>query len=407
MSLPDIYTAQQVEEIAHRAVQYAVEQLMKPPDLENGIQRDVVANIGGETMASNHKERYYFTTSNGEIECKVIYGKDKKETDFKFKQFLEEQMNSKPHAPLLVDFVNNSYRKSFMRKLAPTTVTNYNNYIDRYILPVLGDKHMDMITVEDVQLLYDWMAQARKHGCQKNLVHDTISRVSGLLSRLFHIAIDMKLVTDNPVKKTLLSNEGEESSHHTALLDEEVTRVKQAIPKIKNEQQRLYMGLLAYTGMRREEIAGLGWEHINLDEAYGSIVRTVTYPDGKKAVIRNKTKTKRSTRDFIIPDALIDILKPCAKSSGYIIHGRNENEPASPSTIKRLSKNAFQALGISDYNNHDWRTTFGTQLKDSGLTSAQVADLLGHADTRMVEKVYAPTRHQSVMKHKELINMLA
>ena len=169
MSPPDLYTAQQVEEIAKCAAQYAVEHFLKPSNLENGIQRDVVADIGGETMASNHKERYYYTTSNGSIECKVIYGKDKKDTDFKFKIFLEEQLNSKPHAPLLVDFINNSYRKSFMRKLAPTTVTNYNNYIDRYILPVLGDKHMDMITVEDVQLLYDWMAQARKHGCQKML----------------------------------------------------------------------------------------------------------------------------------------------------------------------------------------------------------------------------------------------
>lgn len=34
-------------------------------------------------------------------------------------------------------------------------------------------------------------------------------------------------------------------------------------------------------------------------------------------------------------------------------------------------------LGIEGYNNHDFRTTFGTQLKENGMTSAQVADLLG------------------------------
>lgn len=38
-------------------------------------------------------------------------------------------------------------------------------------------------------------------------------------------------------------------------------------------------------------------------------------------------------------------------------------------------------------------------MKEYGKTSAEVADLMGHADTRMVERVYARTRHEGVMKH--------
>ncbi|MCR5567356.1 MAG: hypothetical protein K6F61_10930 [Clostridiales bacterium] len=40
------------------------------------------------------------------------------------------------------------------------------------------------------------------------------------------------------------------------------------------------------------------------------------------------------------------------------------------------------------------------------LSSAQVADLLGHADTRMVEAIYAITRHEGIMKQKDLVNAL-
>ena len=400
--LTPLYTPQQVEDIARRAAQYAVEQA----NLENLIQQDVVADAGDENMASNHKERYYYTTHDGSVESKIFYGKSKKETDMKFKAFLCEHLIEKPHAPLLSDFVNEKYRKSFMRNLAPTTFANYNTYLDRYILPVLGNKHMDMITVVDIQDFYDWMASAKKHGCKKNLNADTITRVSGLLGRLYTIAKDMKIVDDNPIKKSLLTNDGESSGHHIALPDDEVLAVKKAIPLLKNEQQRLYMGLLVYTGMRREEIVGIGWEHIRLDEGYGCIRRTVTYPDGKIAVVRNCAKTKSSIRDFILPDPLIDILRPCAKASGYIIHGRDPNQPASLSTVKRLYRSAFKALGVSDYNNHDWRATFGTQLKESGLTTAQVADLMGHADTRMVETVYAPSRHEGIMKHKNTLNIL-
>ena len=77
-----------------------------------------------------------------------------------------------------------------------------------------------------------------------------------------------------------------------------------------------------------------------------------------------------------------------------------------PSSFERMYRKVFKSLGISGYNNHDWRTTFGTQLKEAGITSAQVADLMGHADTRMVEKTYAPTRHESIMKHKNTLERI-
>lgn len=91
----------------------------------------------------------------------------------------------------------------------------------------------------------------------------------------------------------------------------------------------------------------------------------------------------------------------------FIIHGRHPDEPCSFSTLRRTYRNAFRTLGIYKlYTNHDWRATFGTQLKEANLSSAQVADLLGHADTRMVETIYAITRHEGIMKQKDLVNAL-
>ena len=39
-------------------------------------------------------------------------------------------------------------------------------------------------------------------------------------------------------------------------------------------------------------------------------------------------------------------------------------------------------------------------LKENGMTSAQVADLMGHADTRMVETVYARAREEGIKKRR-------
>ena len=40
------------------------------------------------------------------------------------------------------------------------------------------------------------------------------------------------------------------------------------------------------------------------------------------------------------------------------------------------------------------------------MRSALVADLLGHADTRMVETTYARTRHEGVTKQRQAVGNL-
>ncbi len=358
-------------------------------------------------MSSQFRETYWYYAGNKEIKGIRFAGASKKEADEKFKAFLLEFNTNRHDTMLFRDFVNKKYRPTFLPKLSPTTQASYNLCLDKYLLPCLGDKELGNITVEDIQQMFDTLAKPDPQRNRLALAHRTIERASGLGRRLFRIAMEMKLVDDTPFKMTLLTIEGRESGHHKALPDEVVDRVKKAIPDLAESRERLYMGLLAYTGMRVEEIAGLRWENIHLDRHFGEVRQVVVYPDKKMPVIREKTKTKTSTRDFIIPDALKEILEPLQQESGFVIHGRDPEAPCYYATLRRTYRNAFKTLGIYKlYDNHDWRATFGTQLKEANLSSAQVADLLGHADTRMVETIYAVTRHQGIMKHKDLINSI-
>ena len=84
-------------------------------------------------------------------------------------------------------------------------------------------------------------------------------------------------------------------------------------------------------------------------------------------------------------------MRPIAKPSGFLFGGE---APWCYSTMTGRFRKGQKLLQISGSGNHDFRTTYGTQLKESGMTSAQVADLMGHADTRMVETVYARAREE-------------
>lgn len=213
----------------------------------------------------------------------------------------------------------------------------------------------------------------------------------------------MKVVDETPFKNHLLKIRAERGTHHKALPDEEIDRVKREIPLLEDDEIRLYFAVLAYTGMRREEIMGLRWENIDFEKGVAYVRCTVTYPGCNKAVVQDDAKTEHSIRPVILPVPLVQILKPMQKESGYLYGGE---EPWCYSRFSRRYEEGKRLLRIERFNNHDFRTTYGTQLKESGMSSALVADMMGHADTRMVETVYARTREEGILKQRTYLNEL-
>lgn len=362
---------------------------------DNEIQEE--SNACTDNKESNMPtmfSRVYHYSEDGEDKIVRLYGKSKKDVDLKFQRFL-----SLTNTMLLEDFVKDIYMPKFLPSVAPTTRASYSLYLNNYILPVLGKIDIDSIRIADIQDFMNWMADASHHGKKQDLNAKTIDRVIGLLSRIFRIAIEMDICSKNPCKSSLLSNPGEKAGHHKALPDREVRRIKSILEDELEGETLIYMALLIYTGMRREEILGLKWSDIYLDDFYAVVERAVTYPDRNQPYI-GVPKTEASERTVILPIPLVRILERHQKT-GYVF---GKTRPYTYSVARKLWREGFQKLQIQGYDNHDFRATFGTQCKESGMTSAEVADLLGHADTRMVETVYARRRREGVMKHLERIN---
>lgn len=104
------------------------------------------------------------------------------------------------------------------------------------------------------------MATAGERGRKKNLNAKSIERIAGLAGRIFKVAVEMKIIEESPFKHSLLRIHAEQAGHHKAIADAQIAHVRCAIPGLKNPDERLYMGLLAYTGMRRCWVyAGRTW----------------------------------------------------------------------------------------------------------------------------------------------------
>lgn len=386
------------------------------PNLDNGIGNcaDIFdAPQGVSDMSKQMKERVLIGTNPyGEPVYKWATGQTKRDMQANIAKIMIDagllpnispKQEVTPPTMTVDEFIKKIYIPTFMTNLAPTTRSNYIQYIALNIVPFLGDYAMDKVTVATIQQFYDWMATAAARGRKQNLNKKTIERVSGLTSRLFKVATEMEIIPTTPFKRTLLTIHAEAARHHEALPDNIVYKVKQQIPSLVNRDERVYMALLVYTGMRPEEVRGISWDDINLDQQFGTIRKAVTYPNNSRAHV-GAPKTHSSSRTVLLPKPVVDILRPEKREFGFVCGGA---DPWCYSKATRVSNSAFQKLGITEYTDYDFRSTYGTQLKEIGMTSAQVADVMGHADTRMVETVYARARHEGIMKQLSVVEKLA
>ena len=392
-----LYTAEQVKAIAEKAVFLALQQATIS-NLENNILESMPQE--GETNVARLKERVQL--DNGVV--KWASGNNKQELFRCIARVIMGPQVDPKKIITLRDFVEQKYKPTYFKTLAETTKANYEQYLRLNIYPFLGDMYLTDIDVLTIQNFYNWMAEAGSRGRKNDLNKHTIDRVSGFLSRILRIAVALKYIDESPINRDLLKNNGKKASNHKPLRKADINIVRNGISVLKLERQRLFIALLAYTGMRPEEILGLRWDCVDLENGLCHMIRTVTYPDKIKALVQEGGKTELSVRQInLVPD-VITILSQVEDRTGYVIHGRDKMSPCPRSTYVKTYSEAFKQLGIKGYEPYDFRTNFATECCEAGFTAKQTADMMGHADTRMVEKVYAKRRSEGVIQYREALS---
>jgi integrase len=152
-------------------------------------------------------------------------------------------------------------------------------------------------------------------------------------------------------------------------------------------------------GLRPGELAGLAWEDVDF-EAGTVFVRRARIEEGKTAR-HGPPKTKRSERLLKVPPDVVDALRRrraqweqerakagkawqgrdlvfCTRSGGFIDRGNLRRQ------FERLGKEA----GIEGLTPYLPRHSATSILAEEGVPPEGLAEMLGHASTRMVEQHY-------------------
>lgn len=167
----------------------------------------------------------------------------------------------------------------------------------------------------------------------------------------------------------------------------------------------LAIKLAIFTGMREQEICGLRWRDVNLQEAELHVRNVIGRNGGK--TYEKQPKTDGSRRDIPLSEELVtdlsarydDMARECAEigiplTQDHYVLGRVDGKYMAPHSLWRDWKAIAKSLGLVGCEGkpptfHDLRHTFATVAISTGSDVKSVSSILGHTNAAMTLNVYA------------------
>ncbi len=302
----------------------------------------------------------------------------------------------------LVDFGRHWVRDHKALTLKPSTATDYESRLNRYVFPYLGNKKVREL---DFNTANAWINHLVADGFSVN----TINGARTIFSQLCKHAMRQGILKTNPLALTdkLRKQIGDKTQVRPAWSLEEAQDV---LRRVENTEFDLFINLGLRLGLRHGEILGLNWDSINVEENEIKITQILKderrLDDAGNGVVRLRLqtpKTSASKRTLKITDQLKDsivrhqmyqsVLKAKAqekwKESGMVFTTAIGTAKSQANNYKRY-KDLLEKLEIRFIRVHDLRHTYAELGLEAGAPLEAVSQSLGHADIGITKKLYAP-----------------
>lgn len=207
-----------------------------------------------------------------------------------------------------------------------TTLIDYTSKVKNYIIKPLGDMHIADVTLDDIRMA---LVPASKKS------ESVFKSVNILFKCIFTAAKESRVIKTNPTTNLSAKGGGIPQNDKIPLTDEQVDKL---LDTIKDLPPYVFVMLGLYAGLRREEILGLQWDSVYLDEdAPYLTVRRAWHTENNRPVIMTELKTPAANRDIPLPDCLAECLREAKSNSTseYVVANRDGN-PLSYTQFKRL-----------------------------------------------------------------------
>ena len=286
--------------------------------------------------------------------------------------------------------------------LSENARSSYRMFLDKHILPVLGDFLLTEVTSAMVtKLLVDFQKAGYAHASSVKL----FNILNGLFDMAFmddSIAISPMLKVKRPTPR---KDERATSEADKALTAEQLDYVLSCVEH-EPLKWRVYINLAADTGARRGELCALQWQDIDWNSGTVTIRRNLQY-----TVSAGVYATSPKTGKIRVVDIGSDVLallhqlleeqaKSCLSVWVFTQDSVNEDgtiEPMFPQSPTRYFKKFGDKYGIPNFHPHLLRHTSASLSLTNGADIKSTADRLGHSEAVLLRK-YAHSNPNSIRK---------
>ena len=384
----------------------------------------------------------------------------------KTKSEMEEGRHLRPSRRTIGQFLT-EWLASIEHSVKPTTYANYVDNVNAYIVPVIGHRRLQEITVPVLNAFYRNLLQsgrrkpdnnakmyaywsARRHhrdgsgprpsemakACgtsiyaaqaaasrfrrgrvpverPRGLAPKSVKNVHRLLHRAFGDAVAWQYISMNPAEHASVPRDrgARRNRPQPWTLDELVAWLRVAL----TDRFAGMWILAATTGMRRSELAGVDRDALDLEHGTLLVEDTRVVVDGRPQDSDGKTDSSRRaiSLDPFTVAAMAQYIgmldrERAAFGPSYPDHGKlmvfEDGRRLHPDTITRRFNRIVDQAGVPRIRLHDVRHTYATLARDLGVNGKIVTDRLGHANESVTQQIYT---HASTGQDRDAAEMVA
>jgi integrase len=276
-----------------------------------------------------------------------------------------------------------------------TTAANYRMLVAAYIVPNIGSRRLDRLTVSDIQRLYSQLRRSGGRG-GKPLSGTQVRNIHRVLHNMLSYARRMGYLAVNPADA--VEKPREDTRERTVYTPEQVRLFLSAA---REDRLGALWHLVVTTGLRRAEVAGLRWKDVNLDSVPPVLMVRSSRTMAGQTVFETSPKTRAGRRTIVLDGSTVEVLQAhgkrmiaeadelgIARLSQYVFVDE-VGEPYRPVTITRLLHAFQQKAGLPEITLHDLRHTSATLALLAGVHPKVVSERHGHASTQITLDRYS------------------
>lgn len=363
--------------------------------------------------------------ADGSPKRKTFYSKTQKEAIEKLTHAVHAQQNKmcvESSKMKLAQWLPHWLDTYVVTQIRQSTRVSYDTFIQRHIIPMLGNVTLARLTAQRIQEFYNHKLEKGRLDGKGGISPKTLRNLHNMLHKSLEQAVRLQLIPVNPCDAVCLPPRQKRDVRYLSV--DEQKRLQDAV---RDERLGCTVILDLFTGLRLGELLGLKWENIDLNAGYLRVCQTVnrlksfdSAASTKTQIVVGEPKTKSSKRTISLLDHVVVLLQEhktrqdaekeqsfgAYQDNGFVFC--NElGQPLDPRSFADFFKRMLKKAGIADINFHGLRHTFATRALEKGIPAKTVSDLLGHSSIVITMDLYTHVtdnvKKEAIEKLKDLL----